>query len=153
MASNLNSNLCWSSYILRRPQNFTKYSPPFWLQYIQSKVRWRFRKILWPSQSIWTLPYYYWKLNPPNIWPDTSVMFYACTASTDSIRKANVHSHPSNKQRFMQIKWAGHSFKYNFKKNLASLWYLILYQLQNNVIIIITIRYVCKLHAACNIWI
>ena len=25
------------------------------MQYIQSKVRWRFRKILWPSQKIWTL--------------------------------------------------------------------------------------------------
>ena len=28
------------------------YSENFWLQYIQSKVRWRFRKILWPSQNI-----------------------------------------------------------------------------------------------------
>ena len=49
-----------------------KSSPYFWLQYIQSKVRWRFRKILWPSQIIWTLnlcfsvifnfryPYYPW---------------------------------------------------------------------------------------------
>ena len=44
-----------SSYILRRPQNFVKSSPFFWLQYIQSKVRGRFRKILWPSQNIWTL--------------------------------------------------------------------------------------------------
>ena len=35
--------------------NFSKSSPYFWLQYIQSKVRWRFRKILWPSQNIWTL--------------------------------------------------------------------------------------------------
>ena len=26
----------------------------FWLQYIRSKVRGRFRKILWPSQNIWT---------------------------------------------------------------------------------------------------
>ena len=26
-----------------------------WLQYIQSKVRGTFRKILWPSQNIWTL--------------------------------------------------------------------------------------------------
>ena len=24
-------------------------------KYIQTKVRWRFRKILWPSQNIWTL--------------------------------------------------------------------------------------------------
>ena len=32
-------------------------SPYFWLQYIQSKARGRFRKILWPSQNIWTLPY------------------------------------------------------------------------------------------------
>ena len=39
------------SYTLRRPQNFEKSSPYFWLQYIQS--RWRFRKILWPSRNIW----------------------------------------------------------------------------------------------------
>ena len=42
-------------YILRRPQNFAKSSPYFWLQYIKSKVRGRFRKILRPSQNIWTL--------------------------------------------------------------------------------------------------
>ena len=35
-----------------------KSSPYFWLHYIQSKVRGRFRKILWPSQNIWTLIYY-----------------------------------------------------------------------------------------------
>ena len=34
---------------------FAKFSPNFWLQYIRSKVRGRFRKILWPSQNIWTL--------------------------------------------------------------------------------------------------
>ena len=38
-----------------RPQNFAKSSPYFWLQFIQSKVRGRFCKILWPSQNIWTL--------------------------------------------------------------------------------------------------
>ena len=36
-------------------QNFAKSSPHFWLQYLKSKVRWRFCKILWPSQNIWTL--------------------------------------------------------------------------------------------------
>ena len=36
---------------------FAKSSSKFWVQYIQSKVRWRFRKILWPSQNIWTLPW------------------------------------------------------------------------------------------------
>ena len=35
--------------------NFSKSSPYFWLQYIQSKVRWRFHKILWLSQNIWNL--------------------------------------------------------------------------------------------------
>ena len=34
-----------------RPQNFAKSSPNFWQQYIQSKVRWRFRKFFWPSQN------------------------------------------------------------------------------------------------------
>ena len=29
--------------------------------YCQSKVRWRFRKILWPSQNMWTLPKLHWK--------------------------------------------------------------------------------------------
>ena len=42
-------------YILRRPQNFAKSSPYFWLHYILSKAWGRFRKILWPSQNIWTL--------------------------------------------------------------------------------------------------
>ena len=40
---------------MRRPPNFLKSPPYFCLQYIQTKVRWRFRKILWPSQNIWTL--------------------------------------------------------------------------------------------------
>ena len=44
-----------SSYILRRPENFAKSSPYFWLALHRTKVRERFRKILWPSQSIWTL--------------------------------------------------------------------------------------------------
>ena len=33
----------------------TKFCEISTLQYIQTKVRWRFRKILWPSQNIWTL--------------------------------------------------------------------------------------------------
>ena len=41
-----------SSYILRRPQNVAKSSPYFWLQYIKSKIRGRFCKILLPSQNI-----------------------------------------------------------------------------------------------------
>ena len=41
--------------MLRRPQNFAKYFPYFWLCVLQSKIRGRFRKILWPSQIIWTL--------------------------------------------------------------------------------------------------
>ena len=41
--------------ILRRPQNFVKSPPHFWLALHRTKVRWRFRKILWPSQNIWTL--------------------------------------------------------------------------------------------------
>ena len=36
-------------------KNFGKSSPNFWLQFIRSKVRGRFRKIVWPSQNIWTL--------------------------------------------------------------------------------------------------
>ena len=51
---NLN-NVWWSSYILRRPQNFAKSSPYFWLALHKTKVRWRFRKILLSSQNIWTL--------------------------------------------------------------------------------------------------
>ena len=42
-------------YILSRPQNFAKSPLHICLQYIQTKVRWRFRKILWPSQNMWTL--------------------------------------------------------------------------------------------------
>ena len=32
-----------------------KSSPYFWHYVLLSKLRWRFRKILWPSQNIWTL--------------------------------------------------------------------------------------------------
>ena len=45
----------WISYILRRPQNFAKSSLYFCPMLCQSKVRWRFRKILWRSQNTWTL--------------------------------------------------------------------------------------------------
>ena len=44
-----------SSYILWRPQNFAKSHPYIWLALHRTKVRWRFCKILWPSQNIWTL--------------------------------------------------------------------------------------------------
>ena len=44
-----------SSYILRRPQNVAKSSPYFWLAVHRRKVRWRFHKVLWPSQDIWVL--------------------------------------------------------------------------------------------------
>ena len=39
---------------------FAKSPPYFWLQYIRSKVRGKFCKILWPSQNIWTLPKLFW---------------------------------------------------------------------------------------------
>ena len=46
---------CQSSYVLIRPQNFAKSPPYFCLYVLQTKVRWRYRKILWPSQNIQTL--------------------------------------------------------------------------------------------------
>ena len=42
---------------MRRPQNFAKSSPCFWLALHRTKVRQRFHKILWPSQNIWILNY------------------------------------------------------------------------------------------------
>ena len=39
---------------MRRPQNFAKSPPYFGPMQCQSKVRWRFCKILWPSQNVWT---------------------------------------------------------------------------------------------------
>ena len=43
----------YSSYILRRPHNIAKSSPYFCPIYCQSKeVRYRFLRILWPSQNI-----------------------------------------------------------------------------------------------------
>ena len=44
-----------ASYILRGPQKFAKSSFEFWLAMHGTKVRWRFPKILWPSQNIWIL--------------------------------------------------------------------------------------------------
>ena len=35
--------------------NFAKSSPYFWLALHRTRLMWRFRKILWPSQNIWTL--------------------------------------------------------------------------------------------------
>ena len=49
------SVLVKSSYILRRPQNFTKSPPIICPMYCQSNNWWRFCRILWPSQNIWTL--------------------------------------------------------------------------------------------------
>ena len=40
---------------MRRLQNFGKHSPCIWLALRRTEVRWRFHKILWPSQNIWTL--------------------------------------------------------------------------------------------------
>ena len=47
--------VCKVHEVLRRPQNFAKSSPYFCPQYIQTKVRWRFCKILWPFRNIRTL--------------------------------------------------------------------------------------------------
>ena len=44
-----------SSYILRRPQNFEKSPQIIWLAVHRTNDLWRFRKILWPCQNIWTL--------------------------------------------------------------------------------------------------
>ena len=35
--------------------NFAKYPPVIWLAVHRTNNSWRFRKILWPSQNIWTL--------------------------------------------------------------------------------------------------
>ena len=40
---------------LKRPQNFAKSPSYFCLYVLQTNVRWRFRKTLWPSQNIQTL--------------------------------------------------------------------------------------------------
>ena len=37
------------------PENFEKSPPIICPMYYQSNIWWRFRKILWPSQNIWTL--------------------------------------------------------------------------------------------------
>ena len=51
----LSNKLFTSLIVLRSPQNFAKSPNYFWLALHRTKVRWRFRKILWPSQNIWTL--------------------------------------------------------------------------------------------------
>ena len=54
-----------SSYILRRPQNFAKYAPYFCLQYIQTKVRWRFAKfcgLLRTYELYWVTSNIRWKI-------------------------------------------------------------------------------------------
>ena len=44
-----------SSYMLRRPKKFTKSPTNIWLAVHRTNNWWRFRKIVWPSQTIWTL--------------------------------------------------------------------------------------------------
>ena len=46
-------HIFWEGYKI-----FSKSPPYFCLQYILTKVKWRFRKILWPSKNIWTLIMY-----------------------------------------------------------------------------------------------
>ena len=41
--------------ISEKATKFCKIFKDFCLQYIKEKVRWRFRKNLWPSQNTWTL--------------------------------------------------------------------------------------------------
>ena len=57
-----------------KAQNFAKYSPYFWLALHRTKVRSRFRKMLWPSQNIWTLTeltgYSYYALSYPFFLPN-----------------------------------------------------------------------------------
>ena len=62
---------------MRRPQNFAKSLPIICPMYCQSNNWWRFRKILWPSQNIWTLslelPSYALIQNLSNCWRYKSV--------------------------------------------------------------------------------
>ena len=44
------TQVSWSSYLLRRPRNLQ-------LALHKTKVRWRFRKLFWPSQNIKTLKF------------------------------------------------------------------------------------------------
>ena len=56
-------SILWSSYILRRPQNFAKSPPIIWLALHWTNNSWWFRKILWPSQNIWTLKTFMYQLH------------------------------------------------------------------------------------------
>ena len=56
--------------ILKRSLNFAKSPSFFWLVLHRTKVRRRFRKILWPSQNIWTL-----KIWHPAFWKTGTLFF------------------------------------------------------------------------------
>ena len=44
---------------------FVKHPPYIWLTLHRTKVRWRFRRILWPFQNKWTLSFFFdgWNVN------------------------------------------------------------------------------------------
>ena len=98
---NFSKQLIWfflqSSHILRRPQNFAKFPPYFCLQYIQTKGRWRFRKILWPSQNVWTLLLFSFEFHFMSVW----------------------HSHTM----YFSMNWSRHSYVHEYnKKNSEWIW-------------------------------
>ena len=91
------------SYILRRPQNFTKSSPYFWLALNRTKVRWRLRKILWPSQNIWAFSPETWPLVCPSFsgyeyedawgWSRKSYDFFAASNDANCPRRGRHWRH------------------------------------------------------------
>ena len=72
-----------------------KSSPYFWLALHRTKVRWRFRKILWPSQNIWTLyQYLFIHLSSfsdwPLVYPLKTLIFYTLNTPLSS---SQLHLH------------------------------------------------------------
>ena len=80
-----------------------------WLCVLQSKVRGRFRKSLWPSQNIWTLTS---KLR------EISSNFVAFSKYMNFTRTGNIH----------QIMWY---VRYGFKQALVPMWIPVLHRMRS----------------------
>ena len=94
-------------------------SPPyFWMALQRTKVSWRFQKILWPSQNIWTLPkivltFHFWKI----CWCIRTVLN---TALTSFCFVTNLHLHFF--RRF--IRWSVYLYKWDKTKIISSTFHL-----------------------------
>ena len=108
--------------ILRRLQNFAKYPQVICPIYCQSDNWWRFRKILWPFQNVWTLHRVIGSLDVRSLCvkvyrlshlllPQEFHLFYSIQVFYNSYEIMCVFLTNINSRKLHLLKWRGYSFK------------------------------------------